>query len=96
MLVSATLVSASLEGANFLGANLTNADLTDAVLEGVLFSDTDLRRANLTRAKFTESGLGLRPANPEAARSLDETILVGAKGLTAEQIAACRARGANL
>ena len=103
----ASLRKANLKGATLSGADLFKAKLCEASLTGVDLSNASLIRANLFKTWFrladlTEadltganfSGANLTRANPEAALSLKDTDLRGVKGLTKEQLEACKAKGA--
>ncbi len=106
-LSEAFLEEANLSEAILTVANLSEADLSKANLRGVqLFyadlSKADLREANLSGAFLDEANLNkadLREANLsgvniEDALSMKGTNLRGVKGLTQEQLANCRAKGA--
>jgi uncharacterized protein YjbI with pentapeptide repeats len=85
------LSGAHLSGAHLNGANLISADLSGAYLGGTNLSGADLDETNL-------SGADLSGANFSNAL-LSGVILKGtnlrrAKGLTKEQLAACKAKGA--
>jgi uncharacterized protein YjbI with pentapeptide repeats len=82
MFPEAFLIEADLRMATLLGA-----DLRMAILTGAKLSNTDLGGADLREAD-------LRMANPEDASSLENTDLRGVTGLTKEQLAACKAKGA--
>jgi uncharacterized protein YjbI with pentapeptide repeats len=98
----ASLRKADLKGATLSGANLfktqlceaslTGANLSEATLSGANLFKTWFRLANLTRANLSEANLS--EANLEEALSLKDTNLQGAKGLTKEQLEACKAKGA--
>jgi uncharacterized protein YjbI with pentapeptide repeats len=64
-------------------ANLTESDLCGVNLTDANLSKADLRGANLRELR-----------NLEKIRSLQDTDLRGVKGLTKEQLAACKAKGA--
>jgi uncharacterized protein YjbI with pentapeptide repeats len=81
------LSQAFLMQANFHKAALIRADLSAANLSNANFSDADLSYADLSQAS-------LYYANPEDALSLKNTNLHGVQGLTIEQLAACKAKGA--
>jgi uncharacterized protein YjbI with pentapeptide repeats len=96
-LSGANLSGADLRGANLSGANLSGANLSGANLTGVDLSGDDLRGANLSGADLRGanlSGANLTGANIEDARSLQDTSLRIATGLTKDQKAACKAKGA--
>ncbi len=96
-LKGAYLNGAYLKGAYLSGADLRGADLGEANIEGValrnVFEDalsgkgTNLHGADLR-------GANLKEANIEEALSLKDTDLRGVKGLTKEQLAICKAKGA--
>jgi uncharacterized protein YjbI with pentapeptide repeats len=81
-----------LSGANFLGANLREANLSEANLSEVDFSMADLSGANLSGAIL--SGVDLRETNLQVASSIENMRIRNVKGLTKEQLDACRAKGA--
>ena len=83
----ANLFMGKLSGADLSGAKLHGADLRETILSDAILSDADL-----SKAKF--NGATLSRAHPEEARSLEETDLCGVTGLTKEQLAACKAKGA--
>ena len=72
--------------ADLVGQSLRGAVFIDCTFTGVKFAGADLADATFRPCEF--SG-----ANPELAASLDGTRLL-VKGLSAEQLAACAARGA--
>lgn len=87
------LNGAHLNGANLIRANLIRADLSGADLSGANLSRADLDEANLSGADL--SGADFSNA------LLSEVILKGtnlrrAKGLSKEQLIACKAKGAIL
>ncbi len=86
-LQDAFLVDANLEEADLGDTVLARANLTKAHVKGA-----HLRDADLTEADFT--GADLTGTHPEGARSLHGTILHSVSGLTADQLAACAAKGA--
>jgi uncharacterized protein YjbI with pentapeptide repeats len=81
------LGGAYLKEANLQLVHLWRTDLTGADLTGADLTGAGLREANLTKADLTDTNL-------EDARSLKDTNLHGVKGLTQEQLAACKAKGA--
>lgn len=96
-----------LDEANLSGANLYRCDLSGSKLSRANLSHIDLYKAKLYRANLIEANLrdadlgsaDLREAqlsgtNLLRARSLQETDLRGAMGLTKEQLEACKAKGA--
>jgi large-conductance mechanosensitive channel len=83
----ADLIGAKLQGADFSGANLEGAKLVYANLGEVNFHEANLSAADLFHADLTRTNLG-------EAQSLEETKLHAVKGLTKEQLAACKAKGA--
>ena len=104
----ANLPRANLTGANLTGANLWRADLRladlggadlgGAHLGGAHLDRVDLRRADLRRASLRlaspRSPKLFVVCNLEDAQSLIDTNLRGVKGLTREQLEACKAKGA--
>ncbi|SRR6266567_4448653 len=83
----ASLFGARLSAANLRYAHLNEADLTISNLFGVNLSGADLREADLREADLSETDI-------EDALSLKDTDLRGVKGLTKEQLASCKAKGA--
>jgi uncharacterized protein YjbI with pentapeptide repeats len=79
-------------GADLRGVKLSHANLSWAHLHGANLIGADLGTADLSSADL--EGADLSGANIENARSLKDTNLLGVKGLTKEQLAACKARGA--
>jgi uncharacterized protein YjbI with pentapeptide repeats len=83
-------------------ANLSDTLLIETNLSEAKFGRTNLMRAHLDRANLSEanltsanfSGADLSKTNIEHARSLNATNLCRVKGLTKEQLAACKAKGA--
>ncbi len=93
----ADLRGADLRGADLREAHLRGADLREADLRGyyqgkdypggfipILFEKADLSGADLTGAKFDQTSLSF----------LKGTNLCGVKGLSKEQLEACKAKGA--
>ncbi len=97
----ANLSGADLSEAKFLGADLIDADLSKADLSDADLSDADLSDANLINANLKGaclkgadlSGTMLKEADLSGA-DLRGTNLHNVKGLTKEQLAACKAKGA--
>jgi hypothetical protein len=83
----ADLIGAKLQEADLSGANLEDAKLVYTNLREVNFNEANLRAADLFKADLTSANIG-------DARSLKETKLRGVKGLTREQLAICKAKGA--
>ncbi len=81
-----------LNRADLTKANLTFANLSKARLKGVNLSGADLWRADLSEAEL--NGADLSETNLEDALSLKDTDLRGVYGLTKEQLATCKAKGA--
>ena len=93
----ARIWNADLRGADLNGANLRGAVLTSADLNGADLSGANLNAAILTRVDLNGADLhkaDLSAANLEEAVSLEGTNLRGATGLTKEQVAICKAKGA--
>lgn len=88
----ANLRDTKLRYTNLTDADLTKTNLPRADLRGASLRGAHLTEANLDGASLT--GANLRDTNIEAARSLQGTILRGVKGLTNEQLAACKVKGA--
>jgi uncharacterized protein YjbI with pentapeptide repeats len=75
-----------------------DVDLSDRSLRGATFNYCDFRDAIFDRADLTNTtfeGCHFSGANPEAASSLTGTVFQ-VTGLSAEQRAACAARGATV
>ena len=87
-LVEANLSEASL----YYDVDLQGATLRKANLSGASLQQVDLRGADLSEAKFSKAKFS--KANPEDALSLANTDLRGVTGLTKEQLATCKAKGA--
>jgi uncharacterized protein YjbI with pentapeptide repeats len=104
----ANLCKADLRGTNLSGATLLEANLSEATLyRGVKLTGANLFKANLSEAKLYDvdllwavlkegnlSGAEFNGTDLEDARSLEKTDLRGVKGLTREQLLACKAKGA--
>lgn len=93
----ASLRGANLWWADVSGAILWRANLSGARLRHTNFSDADLWKVNFSGAELKDanlSGAKLSKANLEDARSLQDTDLRGAIGLSKEQLEACKAKGA--
>ena len=76
---------------------MTGADLREADLRSVQFNEAVLTNANLRGCDLSGMiirGHSIRSANPEDAQSLENTDLRGVKGLSKEQLVACKAKGA--
>src|SRR6266699_2217038 len=106
-LSEASLSEAKLTKATLFEAKLRETSLWDADLSQAWLSFADLTRANLTRAdlrsassrdaKLCEADLtwaDITGGNLECAFSLRDTNLCQVKGLTKEQLEACKAKGA--
>ncbi|QBD81890.1 pentapeptide repeat-containing protein [Ktedonosporobacter rubrisoli] len=91
-LFKADLREARLFGADLREANLSEVDLREARLFRANLHGADLREANLGETDL--GGADLSGTNIESARFLKNTNLQGAQGLTEEQLAACKAKGA--
>lgn len=83
-LTGANFGGADLRGANFRGADLREADLREDGAAWVILREVDFRGADFTGANFNWTRLP----------SLQGTDLRGVKGLTKEQLEACKAQGA--
>ena len=93
-LSGANLWQADLSKADFRGTDLSRATLLEANLsEARLYYDVDLRGADLSGADLSRAYLD-EVKNLEDVLSLKKTILRGVKGLTKEQLEACKAKGA--
>ncbi len=86
-LVDARLRAINLRDANLSGADLRRADLREATLRRANLKEANLSSANLSKAD-------LRGVYLEDALSLEDTDLRGVTGLTKEQLATCKAKGA--
>jgi Pentapeptide repeats (8 copies) len=97
-LQGANLGGAHLEGTLLQGAHLQGTLLRGTLLQGALLRDANLqgallRDANLQGANLSEAVLdGVHEL--EEVLSLKDTDLRGVKGLTKEQLEACKAKGA--
>ncbi|MFL5625333.1 MAG: pentapeptide repeat-containing protein, partial [Ktedonobacteraceae bacterium] len=89
---SANFSGANLHKANFSGTNLHKATFAQAKLSKANFIDAELRGADLSGADLSEAKFG--GANLEDALSLKGADLRGVTGLTKEQLATCKAKGA--
>ena len=102
ILSNANLSKANLRGTHLWQADLRRADLSKADLRGATLGGADLSKANLSEADLSGanlsgvdlSGANLSRTNIEVAQSLKDTDLRGVKGLTKEQLEACKAKGA--
>jgi uncharacterized protein YjbI with pentapeptide repeats len=81
-----------LRGADLKGTDLRRANLRGADLSWANLSEARLHEANLSWANL--SWANLSEANLEYAQSLKDTDLRYVKGLTKEQLEACKAKGA--
>ena len=81
------LSGADLSGADFRETNLSGVKLWRANLSGAKLSKVDLSKADLSETDLWQTDL-------EEARSLEKADLRGVKGLTKEQLEACKAKGA--
>jgi uncharacterized protein YjbI with pentapeptide repeats len=98
----AFLREASLFGTDLSEAHLTRVNCSEADLHRANFRKAYLRGANFSKADFIDADLSeaklwyvnLTETNIEDARSLKDTDLRGATGLTKEQLEACKAKGA--
>jgi len=91
-LTKADLGGAHLTEANLNIADLSGADLSGADLRGATLSVTDLTKADLSEADLSGADLGW--AKLENVLSLANAKLGGVKGLTKEQLEACKAKDA--
>jgi uncharacterized protein YjbI with pentapeptide repeats len=81
----------------FCGADLSQTDLFGISLNGVDLRMADLRGADVNVTAFDGadlSGAKLNGITPQDARSFRNTNLRGVQGLTKEQLAICKAKGA--
>ena len=105
-LSSANLSGATLKGADLSRADLSGADLSGADLSGADLSGASLNEADLSGAVLWQDTLSgavlswtrtlfVEEATPVLRTiSLKDTDLRGVKGLTKEQLEACKAKGA--
>lgn len=97
VLVEANLKAANLYKADLRHANLKRAQLAQADLISADLRDADLTGASLTGAKLNNANFDrahLSETNLQAAQSLEGTDLRGVKGLSPQQLLACKAKGA--
>ena len=98
-LIAANLTGADLTGADLTGAYLDQADLrgaylTGAHLIGADLSVVDFTNADLSEADFSEADLNWTKL--ENVLSLANAKLLRVKGLTKEQLEACKAKDATI
>ncbi len=101
-LSGADLSGAELNMADLSGADLSGAFLQDTDFRGAKLFDVNLSEAHLVRANFSEADLSrvnfngaeLSGAKLEDALSLKDSDLHGVKGLSKDQLATCKAKGA--
>ena len=93
-LKNAKLREADLSGADLSGADLSGADLSFATLDSTNLDGASLEGAVLDDADFTDANL--LNTQPETARSISGTNLVGVSGLTDSQLEQCQVAGAVL
>ena len=79
----ASLIGANLSESHLSGANLINADLSYANLDKAFLAHANLSGADLSGARLFDT-----------TTSLEHTDLRAVKGLTKEQLEACKAKGA--
>ena len=87
-----TLADEDLNNQDWSGADLAGSSLRGMTFTNCAFTDVNFAGSDLSGARFEECQF--RGANPELAASLDGTVL-WVKGLSAEQMALCLARGAT-
>lgn len=85
--------SANLEHANFSNVDGKSCKFCSANLARAKFSNADLDGADFSNADFTDLN-NVSRSTIEFARSLKGANMQNAKGLTADQIVQCRAKGA--
>lgn len=90
----AFFTEAKLHNASFREARARGAKFYGAKLGGADFSESDLGGADFAGADFSTAKDGVQ-SNIEEARSLEGTNLVGATGLTDDQIERCRKKNAK-
>jgi uncharacterized protein YjbI with pentapeptide repeats len=101
-LTGANLTEAYLVRANFTNAILIQTDFTKADFLNADLTSVNLTNANLTNANFhsavlTEAILtaaNLKGTEPEKAKTLEGTKMHHIKGLTKDQLEACKTKGA--
>lgn len=96
-LSEANLYKVNLCEASLTGANLRKAYFVRANLRKTWFKQANLCEANLSGADLTEANLGeadLNNVHLEDALCLKDTNLRGVLGLTKEQLAICKTKGA--
>ncbi len=91
-LVRANFTNAILIQADFTKADFLNADLTSVNLTNANLTDADFSSAVLTEAILTAANL--KGTKPENAKTLEGAKMYHVKGLTKEQLEACKAKGA--
>ncbi len=89
---NAYLTRADLKQARMRHASLRNTNFYRATLSGARLFQSNLSGANLKETDL--SGADLGETNIEDARSLEKADLRGVTGLTREQLATCKAKGA--
>jgi len=89
---NAYLTRADLKQARMRHASLRNTNFYRATLSGARLFQSNLSGANLNETDL--SGADLGETNVEDARSLEKADLRGVTGLTREQLATCKAKGA--
>jgi uncharacterized protein YjbI with pentapeptide repeats len=101
-LQEADLIKADLSRADLDGADLSKAKLRIAILSGAILSKVNLMEVDLCGADLTDANLeqadltwaNLEKTKPETAKSLKGTKMQQVRGLTKEQLKACKAKGA--
>ncbi|GHO98509.1 hypothetical protein KSF_085570 [Reticulibacter mediterranei] len=91
-LKEAILMKTNLYKANLVGVDLSEAHLSQADLRSANLQGANLQGANLREANFQGANLG--GADLDCAYCLEDTNLRKVKGLTKEQLEACKAKGA--
>ncbi|HZU02195.1 MAG TPA: pentapeptide repeat-containing protein [Ktedonobacteraceae bacterium] len=96
-LIKADLTEAKLQGTDLPKAKLRIATLSRAILRRANLMEADLYGVELTGADLEEADLreaNLEKTKPETAKSLKGAKMQRVRGLTKEQLEACKAKGA--
>jgi uncharacterized protein YjbI with pentapeptide repeats len=91
---SAIFFGGRADNAVFEDAKLQEARFNNITLSGVNMRNADLKSARLVKVEFSGTDTTSRRANPEEAKSLDQTIFEDVEGLSPLQIEACEKKGA--
>jgi uncharacterized protein YjbI with pentapeptide repeats len=88
------LSNARADNAVFRNAKLSHVTMHRAIATGADFLGADLTEGELIGVDFTPSQENPKKANPEAAEKLTKAQFMGVVGLTDDQIAQCKEKGA--